>query len=44
MPVDEDSWVLHYDVQLENNGRMSKRTRRQLAADDVTHHRLGHTF
>ena len=44
IPVDEDSWVLHYNVQLENNDRMSKRTRRQLAADDVTHHRLGHTF
>ena len=44
IPVDEDVWVLHYDVQLNSKGRIAKLTRRQLEADNVTHHRLGHTF
>ena len=44
IPVDEDEWVLHYDVQLDENKRMLKRTRNQLEVNNVTHHRFGHTF
>ena len=44
IPVSEDEWVLHYNVQLTDNGRIEKRTRRQLQANKVTHHRIGHTF
>ena len=44
IPVSEDEWVLHYNVQLAANGRIEKRTRRQLQANKVTHHRIGHTF
>ena len=44
IPVNEDEWVVHYNVQLAPNGRIDKRTRRQLQASKVTHHRIGHTF
>ena len=44
IPVNEEEWVLHYNVQLAANGRIEKRTRRQLQASKVTHHRIGHTF
>ena len=44
IPVDEPEWVWHYDVQLGSNGRISKRTRLQLQADNAQHHRYGHTF
>ena len=44
IPVSEDEWVVHYNVQLAANGRIEKRTRRQLQANKVTHHRIGHTF
>ena len=44
LPVDEEEWVLHYNVQLQPNKRLTKRTRKQLADKHVTHHRLRHTF
>ena len=44
IPVGEDEWVLHYAVQLNPKQRITKRTRRQLAARAVTHHRLTYTF
>ena len=44
IPVEEDEWMLHYAVQLNDNKRLSKQTRRQLESMAVTHHRLGHTF
>ena len=44
IPVSEDEWVVHYNVQLAPNGHIDKRTRRQLQASKVTHHRIGHTF
>ena len=31
--MEEDSWVLHYDVQLEDNGSIIKRTRRDRKRD-----------
>ena len=44
IPVGEGEWVLHYAVQLNPKQRITKRTRKQLAARAVTHHRLTHTF
>ena len=44
IPVDEPEWVLHYAVQIGSDARISKRSRRQLEANKVTHHRLRHTF
>ena len=44
IPLDEDEWVWHYNVQLNANNRLLKQVRRQLEHEDVTHHRLGHTF
>ena len=44
MSVSEDEWVLHYNVQLTDNGRIEKLTRWQLQTNKVTHHRIGHTF
>ena len=42
IPVEEDEWVLHYDVRMSDSQRIAKRTRRQLTDLAVTHHRLGH--
>ena len=44
IPLDEDEWVWHYNVQLNANNRLLKQVRRQLEHEDITHHRLGHTF
>ena len=33
-----------HDVQLNQNRRITKRTRKQLDRLGVTHHRMGHTF
>ena len=44
IPVDEDSWVCHYNVQLTNDKLIAKLTRKQLQQSKVTHHRLGTTF
>ena len=44
VPVDEETYVLHYNVQLNPDKRIDKKTRKQLQAQHVTHHRLGHTF
>ena len=44
IPVEEDEWMLHYAVQLNDKKRLSKQTRRQLESMAATHHRLGHTF
>ena len=44
VPVDEDEWTLHYNVQLNKKGVITKRVRQQLARKAVSHHRLGHTF
>ena len=44
IPVEEEEWALHYNVQLDANKLITKRVRQQLASMSVTHHRLGHTF
>ena len=44
IPLDEDEWVWHYNVRLNANDRILKQVRRQLEHEEVTHHRLGHTF
>ena len=44
IPVEEEEWVLHYNVQLDANKRINKRVRQQLADMSVTHHRIDHTF
>ena len=44
IPVDEQEWVLHYNVQLNQKQRITKRSRKQLDGMNVDHHRLGHTF
>ena len=44
IPVDEDEWVVHYDVHLNQRHTISKRNQLQLKQLGVTHHRLGHTF
>ena len=44
IPLDEDEWVWHYNVRLNVNNRMLKQVRRQLEHEQVTHHRLDHTF
>ena len=44
IPVDSDGYVHHYNVQLRPDGKISLKSRRQLAALGVSRHRLGHTY
>ena len=44
IPVDEQEWMLHYNIELNPKGRLTKRCRKQLADKHVQHHRLGHSF
>ena len=44
IPVEEQDWVMHYDVKINLKDCLTKRTRKQLTDMKVTHHRLGHTF
>ena len=44
IPVDEGTWMLHYNVQFGENNRLTKQVRRQLTDLKVKHHRLNHTF
>ena len=41
IPVDEDAWVCHHNVQLTKEMRVAKLTRKQLQQSKMTHHRLG---
>jgi len=36
--------MLHYNIELNPKGRLTKRCRKQLADKHVQHHRLGHSF
>ena len=44
IPVDEEEWVMHYDVKLDAKRQIIKQTRKQLASMKVKHHRLGTSF
>ena len=44
IPVEEEEWVLHYNVQLDVNKSINKWVRHQLTYMSVTHHRVDHTF